>query len=290
MIKKHAAASVIFALSLNAFSQNNSAETTIKASDPTQLYSTLAVDGGINMIDYDADNWEFGFGAAVAVKSKFRFSFFAPISNIALGPSLFTSVNLDAACQIHNNSGLYNSSVITVGLSTPVFDDFFMARTNNFLYTTSHELRIAYTGGLRFSDKLALFPQVEVFRKFSDVSESYINMITGNTQNGPKLTHLGLRTGFSFSYDFNHKNFVQLRATYSRSGWEEENTFDAILNGNNFRTDQYDFTFIYQHAFTPNSQIFLQLYQQLRNIENNGNTFQDCNLSGFKLGFIYFLN
>ncbi len=280
--------SAIFTSSL--WAQNQPTEPRIKASDPTLLYTQLNVSGGIDFIDYAPDHWTFNFGGTWAIKEKFSFAFQAPISNNAVGPSLFENISLNAAYQIHNNSGIFNSSLLRVGLTTPVTDDSRIGLIAQ-PFSTTYEFRVGYTAGIKVNEKLSLFPRLTYYRRFGEVRETFMQD-DGTVALGPVLSHQGLRSGLTLSYDFNAKNFVQLGFLYSQGVWDEKRNINDLFNATGNVVQDYNLTLRYQHAFTPHSQIFLELHQQFRTLNPKRTQFLKStrNLAGFSLGYSYFLD
>lgn len=284
---------IIFTLVINAQFlspevPSSSSTTVIRASDPTQLYTTISINGGINFIDNEPDNWEFGFSGAIAIKEKLQFSFFAPITNKSLESSLFSNVHLNAAYQLHNNSGIYNSSIITFGLKTPIFDDFLLNGINESVSSTSYELSMGYTGGVRLNKKLTLFPHVEYYRKSVLMRGTFFDQSTGALVSFPNIQHNGWRTQLTLSADFNEKNFIQLIGNYNFGQYSNEPTSESLINYNRFTSNQFLLKVRYQHAFTPSSQLFIEAFKGINEINNSQNVFRE-NLSGFKVGYLYFI-
>lgn len=274
-------------LAFNLSAQNPAPR--IKASDPTLLLTQVNFSAGINFNDYSPEVWEFNFGGTWAIKDKFSFGFTAPITNNALSPSIFERLELNAAYQIHYNTGLFNSSLISIGLTSPITDDYFIRYIRG-PYSASYEFRASYTAGIKISEKLSFYPHLEYYRRLGDSREYTVNQ-SGQFQSGLVLNHQGLRTGAIMSYDFNRKNFIQLGVTYCRGRYNQNNVPEGIYDHTGITLDRYDLRFRYQYAFKAHSQIFLELNQQFHTISPGDDDWQtNRNLSNFFIGYSYFLD
>ena len=114
---------LFFAFSLSA---QNADSLKIKASDPTQIYTFVEANAGISFLGQkfpgDFDTWEAGFRGTWGIK-KFRIGVHLPVSSNQSSFEVFDDITLDAGFQIHNNSGIYNTTVIGAGFVSPSQDD-----------------------------------------------------------------------------------------------------------------------------------------------------------------------
>lgn len=265
-------------------------ELRIRPSDPTLLYTQLNTSGGIDFSNYEPDHWQFSFGGTWAIKERFGFSFKAPISNIATGPSLFENISFDASYQIHKNTGLFNSSLLSIGVTTPTSEDYYLRFIRD-PYSSSHEFRVNYTAGLKLSKKIRLFPQLQYFQRSGEVRVGYVDLQTGQVTYGPKLSHQGFRAGLTASYDFNDKSFLQLGMQYSQGSWAEEGGMRQLWGVSDNTIQSFDLRLRYQYALRPQSQIFLEIHQQFDSVNSsNRNWNRKGNYAGFNIGYTYFLD
>lgn len=265
-------------------------ELKIKASDPTLLYTQIQASGGIHFIDNAPEYWQFNLGGTWAIKKKFSLSIQAPISNNAFGPSLFENLRLDAAYQIHHNPGFFKSSLVCLGITTPATDDYYLRFIRD-PYSSSYAFRASYTAGLGVSEKLSLYPKLEYYRRFGEVRVGQYNPSTGEVEYSPKLSHQGFRIGVTLSYDFYEKNFLQLGLSYAQGSWQEELGFDELFSVHDNTFQSLDLRLRYQYAIRPQSQIFLEVYQQFRTVvPRRVDGRYNQNKAGFSLGYRYFLD
>jgi hypothetical protein len=293
-----------FALfSFAAISAQTSDSVKIKASDPTQLYTFVNVYGGLNFIEFnygqagwpEIDTWEFGFRGNWAIK-KFRIGVYLPASNNSTENRVFDDIMIDAGYQLHNNSGFYNATVINAGFSSPTYDELF-----GNVYPNSSSFSkyfFNYVGALKLTNKLSFYPGIEWFKRtygyyytryFYDRNSGVIDTIIS----GPSVTSMGWKFSGIFSYDFNARNFVQFYASWSTENWNAMYGSSENLNAylSSIVEQRLHISGKYQYAFSPYSQIYLQLlYNGYSMPETTKNYPVEVSLYSFQLGYIFFLH
>ncbi len=286
-----------------ALSAQTSDSVKIKASDPTQLYTFVEAYGGYNV----TGSWEYGLGADIW-EAGFRGNW--AIKNVRIGVFLPTSyqdsynyswglddIAFDAGYQLHNNSGLYNSTLIIVGYSFGAEDNFFRmydtdsrqtAQANRSCFNTFF---INYVGAIKVSDKLAFYPGVEWFHR------SYTKLSVGYVKDSTYLNSYIHTSGFKFSgtvsYDFNPKNFVQFYAGWSFENWNGANGQTSELDDyySGISQKRLNMNIKYQHAFNAHAQGYVKLIYGNYSFDQPSEQWYwvEPNLVGLQLGFTYFL-
>ncbi len=292
---------VALLLSFSVFSQNADF-LKMKASDPTQIYTSVEGFGGYHV----AGSWEHGLGTAVLETGfrgnwgikRFRIGVLLPTSNVSRETWGLDDVAVDAGYQLHNNSGFYNSTVINVGYSFGAEDNFFAiydddkcqtAFANRSCFNTFH---VNYVGAIKFSDKLAFYPGVEWFKRSN--TKFNVGYVRDSTYGNSDIYTNGLKFSGTVSYDFNAKNFVQLYAAWSFENWNGENGASTELDGfyNGISQKRFNINVKYQHAFGVHAQGYVNLlYKNYSfNLQEESQYCVYPSLIGLQLGVIYYLH
>src|SRR5690606_34514606 len=112
------------------------------------------------------DTWEAAFRGQWAVK-KFRLGVLLPASNNTSNFRVFDDITLDAGYQIHNNSGIYNATVIGAGFVSPAktaLDPYSFEFEVVRIYpnvSNFNKYYFNYLGAIKFSEKLAFYLGLE---------------------------------------------------------------------------------------------------------------------------------
>lgn len=276
----------------------------IKASDPTQIYTFVEGYAGLNFfvsfseqIPIDVDTWQFGFRGNWAMK-KFRMGVDLSASNNSTANRILDDIQIDMGYQIHNNSGLYNATIINAGFISPSQDDLWDIGVHiypkNSIFNTYY---FNYLGAIKFSEKLALYPGIEWFNRRNDPNTTYIYFDQDSSYSGSTITSQGWKFSGTFSFDINTKNFLQLFAARSIEQWNAK--YGSIPAENEYLSSisekRWHINLKYQHAFSPYSQVYLKLLYNDYLIDD-GDYYSDGirgnveRLYSFQLGFIYFLH
>jgi hypothetical protein len=277
----------------------------IDASDPTQFYSFVEGYGGFNFLGQNnlapyLDTWELGFRGSWAIK-KFRLGVYFPMSNNTGYNRVFDDISADAGYQIHNNTGLYNASVINAGFVSPSHPSIFFdiaAIYDYAVYPNSSgflKYYFNYVGALKFSQKWSFYPGVEWFqRKSLDQSSVFTRT---NTYYAPRVTTNGLKLFGTVSYTPTKRSFLQFYAAWSTENWEasfgEDDEFVAYLSQIN--EVRVSLSAKYQYAITPAAQVYAKV--QYNDLLFNDGIARTASMGGvlkqvygLHLGFTYFLH
>ena len=279
----------------------------IKASDPTQLYTFVEGYAGLNFIAYpnglpEIDTWQFGFRGNWAMK-KFRIGVDLSASNNSTQNRILDDIKIDLGYQVHNNTGIYNTTLINVGFTSPTIDDGSLFPYNDLsmaVYpntSTFYKIHVNYRGAVKISDKFAFYPGVEWFTKKNNPDALYIFFDQDSSYSRSTVFSTGWKFSGTLSYDINPKNFVQIYAAWSTENWEAKYGSipeqDAYFSG--FSEKRWMAHVNYQHAFTPYAQAYAKLlYHDYRFDDGDPRTDSYeglvSRLYSFQLGFIYFLH
>jgi hypothetical protein len=278
----------------------------IKASDPTQLYTFVEGYGGLNFLSMgntglDIDTWQFGFRGSWAIK-RFLIGIELSSSNNVGIQYVFDDIHIHTAYQVHNNTGLYNATVLRAGYTSPSVEVPFIGSylyfrdyavyPNNSIFSKYY---FTYQGALKFSEKFSIYPEVQYSRR--TLFESYVTIFPDSSYEQSRIESNGWTFSGTFSYDINPNNFLQLYVSWSVDNWTgkygsspEENDLLSTISENRFAVNLK-----YQHAFTPFSQAYIKLlyHDYLLKGENLGFEIDQSptqRLYSFQLGFIYFLH
>jgi len=272
----------------------------IKASDPTQIYTFVEGYGGLNFIGYnnafpEIDTWQFGFRGNWEIK-KFRLGVDLSASNNSTENRVLDDIQIDAGYQIHNNSGLYNSTVINAGFISPSQEDLF--DLDYYVYPKNSSFNtyfLNYVGALKFSEKLAFYPGIEWFNRKNNPDAYYIYPDSSYIRS--TIFSQGWKYSGILSYDINSKNFLQLGAAWSIENWEAK--YGSIEAQDNYLSSisvtRWSANLKYQHAFSPFTQAYVKLLYNdfiMTDADYNDNAIRGvvARLYSFQLGFIYFLH
>ncbi len=243
------------------------------------------MDVGISHSNYQSTYVEFRLGGAFAIKEKFRVSILITYSNQIISPSLFPQVRLNAAYQVHNNSGVYNTSLITIGLNTPTLEDVFMRNIVQYNIATSFEFNVGYVGAIRLNKRWGLFPNVEYYYQSANTRAIFV----GATTPAQNLTHQGIRAKLTMGYDLNAKNFVQLTAGGNfGSYWQVAGT-ESTIDFGTLTNSAFLYNFRFQHGFTRTSQVFIEFQQRFNRFNDAPKILRNQNTAALRMGFLYFL-
>jgi len=292
---------LIALFSCAALSAQTSDSVKIKASDPTQLYTFVEGYGGLNFIGYnnglpEIDTWQFGFRGNWAMK-KFRMGVDLSASNNSTANRVLDDVLIDMGYQIHNNTGIYNATVINAGFISPSQNDLWDSETfvypKNSMFATYY---FNYLGAIKISEKLAFYPGVEWFSRKNDTRTTYIYFGQDSSYSRSTIFSQGWKFSGTISYDINAKNFMQLYAARSTENWDAKYgsipAEDAYLSA--ITEKRWHINVKYQHAFSPYSQLYLKLLYNDYLIDDgdyaaDGIQGSVARLYSFQLGFTYFL-
>ena len=293
-----ALSALFLSLSLSA---QNADSVKIKASDPTQIYTFVEANAGISFLGQkfpgDFDTWEAGFRGTWGIK-KFRIGVHLPVSSNQSSFEVFDDITLDAGFQIHNNSGIYNTTVIGAGFVSPSQDDaiyplIWFQDLAIYPYSSSlNKFYFNYLGALTITEKLHFYPGIEWYQR-SNLQQSTFVLTDSIVYTTPSIFAYGFKFSGTLSYDFNPKNFLQLYSAWSSENWEgkygdpELNTFYSDIVEKRFTM-----SLKYQYAITNYSQTFVKVSfnKYSSSIFDIDNDYQEPNLFSFQLGFTYFLH
>lgn len=278
----------------------------IKASDPTQLYTFVEGYGGLNFVGNNnsaptaLDTWELGFRGNWAIKEKFKIGVYLPMSNNTGLPRVFDDISVDLAYQIHNNSGIYNATVIGAGFTSPSQYDLYFEinpQTDIALYPNSssfYRLYINYTGALQVSEKLAVYPGIEYFKRIYYHDPGIA--LPRPPQDYSRVDANGFRFSSMVSFQLNAKSFLQGNFSYATETWNGKwgaELWNEYLSG---VSQQRLSGFIkYQYAITPSAQAYANV--QYNNLDFNDGLARTASMGGglkqllgLQLGFIYYIH
>lgn len=292
-----------FALAISTFAQS-SQERAIQASDPTQVYTFVEGYAGLNFLSNSPtsygglDTWEAGFRGTWGIK-KFRIGVHLPASNNQTNFRVFDDITLDAGYQIHNNSGIYNATVIGAGFVSPSQDfslntiQYYQQQMLVYPYSSNlNKYYFNYLGALKFTEKFSLYPGVEWFQRSKTDQASYQTSDTSYSLT-PAIYSFGFKFSLIASYDFNAKNFLQIGAAYSTEDWQGKYG-DEPLNAfySNISEQRLHLYLKYQYAISPFSQVYAKAsyYTYSSNLIEASDYYQQPHLYGIQLGFTYFLH
>ncbi len=300
---KIAPAILILFFSANLVAQNSDS-LRIKASDPTQIFTFVEGYGGFKFLGNSGaaptmlDTWEVGFRGFWGIK-KFKLGVYLPMSNNTGYNRILDDISIHAGYQIHNNTGLYNATVINVGFVSPSHPDIYdhiKPLDDIMVYPNSsafYKIYVGYVGALKFSEKVSLYPGLEWSqRTYSNETSSYFPNAGSDFSS---IFTDAVKFSGMISYDFAPKNFVQLYLGWSVEKWEGKYgspEWNEYLSGITQRRVEGNLK--YQYAITPAAQAYFNLrYNNLRfedgyaRMTSSGGGLKQ--LMSLQLGFIYFL-
>lgn len=248
------------------------------AADPTQLYTKIDFNVGINFTTgygaIEPDHWIINLGGDFAIK-KFNFGFNIPFSNLGNFYSGLEDIDLHVGYQPFNGDRFFKSSLITAGVKLPSHDGY---STMDGWLQANRLFYIDYTASLKINDKISLFPKIG-FERGSNVDESV-----------PRFNITSYKAGLGANYQFNAKNFLQFNLSYEHSTRcfvNQNYTFnnnESTLDGNSLML-----SLKYQYAITPNAQVYSKInvdFGERFKYRNGTNSFV---APGFFLGLQYFI-
>ncbi len=294
---------LILCLSTLLSRAQDSANAIIKASDPTQIYTFVEAYAGLNFLSKQEgvqglDTWQAGFKGTWGIK-KFKIGVHLPASNNQSNFEVFDDITLDAGYQIHNNSGVYNATVIGAGFVSPSQGDYnlpsiYFAHLSVYPYSSSlNKYYFNYLGAIKISKKFSFYPGIEWFQRSNTEQTSYFSLIDSTYSLTPAIFSNGFKFSGLFSYDINPKSFLQFYGSWSTESWEGKYGSEEL---NAFYNEVWEKRFSmflkYQYAITNYSQLFLVLsyYNYSSSLTDDISDYHQPNLYSLQLGFTYFLH
>ncbi|KAB2813920.1 hypothetical protein [Phaeocystidibacter luteus] len=262
---------------------------TSRLADPTELYANLNItaglnfDGASNFPGYEIDGWEFRLQGDLLAFDKLRFRFTLPVSNQVYGAvGVFDNAALDIGFQTHNTQNFFKSSLLEVGITTPLTDD----RTFSSFSRKSWELRARYTAALRLENSWMIYPSIGFYQRNSRENYTYVPAPLY-----PSMNKYGLRTMVLSSYETSDRSFIQFGLEYENGFWFSDDQNDATeeylddIDEHNYRVK-----FKFQYALTGNHHLYLDVDGYWQNSRyQDVPTFQR-HISWYRLGYLYLID
>ncbi len=199
------------------------------ASDPTQIYTHLDLNGGITFADsyglFEPESWQFSLNGNFAIK-KLLVGFYLPVTNVGNNQSALGDIDLYLGYQIFNSRNTFKSSLLKVGVIFPTshegdYVNFFPEPSGFFNYYLN------YTASFRFNRKFGLYPNLGANYYKSVIQPTHIPN-SGPIQYPSEFTQLAMLGGITASYDFNRKNFLQIGGKFESGTWKTEDESTAL--------------------------------------------------------------
>ncbi|NVK04267.1 MAG: hypothetical protein HWD92_05565 [Flavobacteriia bacterium] len=274
--------------------------------DPTQLYSSVNVAAGLNRPDekfilgshpdglwYKGElSWQFDLSGKVRLSEHFQVDFSLPGSNNedrnAL--SVFDNASIDAKYLIHINSETYNSTLVHVGMTSPIVGDPLLGTASLVdAAPLSYELRAGYMGGIRLSSSISLYPSFELYQR--EVLQHKAVHFTDSSYLPPNEKQTGIRFGMLSSLQINPRLFVQVSLKGQCGNMSYSNgDFVQYFNSLNESSRSWSSGIKLAYFLTRNSQLFLSLnYEhQVLSSERHANDIER-RISQLNVGYQYFV-
>lgn len=274
--------------------------------DPTQLYSSASLAAGLNRPDekfilsshpdglwYTGElSWQFDLSGSVRLSDHFQVDFSLPGSNNedrnAL--SVFDNASIDAKYLIHNNSGTYNSTLVHVGMTSPIVGDPLMGTTSLVdAAPLSYELRAGYTGGIRLNSSVSLYPSLELYQR--EVLQHMSVHFTDSSYLPPNEKQTGFRFGVLSSFQINPRLFVQISLKGTSGNMSYANgDYVEYFNSLNESSRGWSSGMKVAYFLTRNSQLFVSMnyeHQVLSSERFSNNV--ERRISQINVGYQYFV-
>ncbi len=238
--------------------------TTILASDPTQVYTHIDFNGGINFESYPnhfgPESWDFNLTGNIAIKN-FLIGSRIPFTNNGSTYSLLGDMDVFASYRLFNRDGFFKASMLRGGVLFPTSYDGYgvsLGQVNNGFFN----LYLSYTAALEVTPKLSIYPIVGV-RQYQSVQQPlYVTFPTDTSfmiSELPEFTQTALNVGLTLSYDFSPKSFLQLNVFYERGIWNiTEGTGIYESRKEEFTRSVFRYSLKYQYSLTSRSFLYLQ--------------------------------
>lgn len=289
----------ILAVSASIYAQEKQIPAS-QLADPTALYSSIDLRSGLYFRSesytptaYDLAGWELNLKADFLILENLRLSLALPMSNRNVNLSFYDNLSLDIGYQIHENNGLFKSSLIELGVTSPVSDDGLIQTSGK-----SWELRGAYTASLRPARNWGFYPSIQVYRK---TLSNLINGRVGSPSSGyppdvfdphfiKSLTRTGIRTAIHGSHEFSNKSFLQFGMGYEGGRWSavseyqgDAEFFESIVE-NSYRVD-----FKQQFSIANKHQLYLSWSGYWRNYNYDGGRQIQVVSSLLSIGYVFLI-
>ncbi len=259
-MKKILLSLVIFTFQASVWAQD-STQTQILASDPTQVYTHIDFNGGISFESYPnhfgPESWDFNLTGNIAIKD-FLVGARIPFTNDGSTYSLLGDLEVFAGYQLFNRKGIFKSSSVKAGILFPTSydgDRIIIGRQNRGFFNYYFN----YTAAFQITPKLSAYPLIGV-RQYQSVEQGSSFFPTRDSiYTPPDFIQTAFNAAVTISYDFNTRSFVQFNMFYERGIWRLSDGSDLLVAGNSeiVRSTLF-YSLKYQYRITGNSHLYLQ--------------------------------
>lgn len=234
----------------------DSTSTKILASDPTQVYTHIDFNGGINFDNYGPESWVFNFEGNIAF-NNLLLGASAPISNKGNVYTLLGDLEVFAGYRLFNRDGVFKSSLLKAGVLIPTSFEgggvsFYPENTGFFNYYLN------YTAALKVTPKLSMYPLIGI-RQYQSVRQDIYIYPQDSIYTAPTFSQTAINTGITLSYDFSPRSFIQFNMQYEHGKWKTSDGSDISFSGTSeFTRSTTALSLRYQYGFGQHSFIYLQ--------------------------------
>ncbi|KAB2810358.1 hypothetical protein [Phaeocystidibacter luteus] len=264
--------------------------------NPTAFYNTVTLTGGINFSggggigDLGTNQLfrELRLQTSIVAFENFRLKVSLPASNSNLrqDQGFFDQVEIDLEYGISHGTGFFNRSVIGIGFSSPIVDDFMLPTIlSPGLSPYSQELRVNYTGAFELA-KIGLYPSVEYYRRITDPSIYAYN--TSDSLFVP-LHQIkdGIRMGLTISFPISEMTFIQMNTSYEYGKYRFEGTDLPSWMYRGVPTNEFNYSVRFQHGLTKRSHIYTNVGFRFHELETEEVFINQYSSFSMNVGYVY---
>ncbi len=234
----------------------DSTSTTILASDPTQVYTHIDFNGGINFDNFGPESWDFNLTGNIAFNNVLLGTRL-PITNTGNIYSYLGDLEVFAGYKLFNRVGMLKSSFAKAGIVIPTSYEgmgigIFPENEGFFNYYFN------YTAGLQLTPKLAVYPLIGI-KHYQSIRPDIYVFPQDSIYSDPEYSQTALNAGLTISYDFSPRSFVQFNMLYERGVWKTADGRELFSSGSDqFTRTATSYSLKYQYGICKNSFLYLQ--------------------------------
>lgn len=275
-MKKLMLLAIGLAFSTIAKSQDSESNWT-NAADPTQLYTNINLDAGINFSSgsgiFGPEYWIMNIGSDIAI-NKFNFGFNLPLTNVGNEYSFLGDIDLHVGYQLYSTDKFFKSSLVTVGFIAPSSfngDGFWGGYSEFYSFNTFY---LNYVMSLKLSDKFSAYPKIGGYMgNYAD-------------QDWADIIMKAFEVGTGLNYQFNKKNFLQLNLDWINKTVDHKDE----TNNDTYTMNRFVASLKYQYAIGEHAQLYVKLQNDFgENVTTVSYDFLDSSLQGAFVGLQYYL-